>query len=40
VIWMGTDGTSPDLKAGDTVDVEIRGIGALRNSFAAAEPHP
>jgi 2-keto-4-pentenoate hydratase/2-oxohepta-3-ene-1,7-dioic acid hydratase in catechol pathway len=40
VIWMGTDGTSPDLKAGDTVDVEIRGIGTLRNSFAAAEPHP
>jgi 2-keto-4-pentenoate hydratase/2-oxohepta-3-ene-1,7-dioic acid hydratase in catechol pathway len=40
VIWMGTDGTSPDLKAGDTVEVEIRGIGILRNPFAAAEPLP
>jgi 2-keto-4-pentenoate hydratase/2-oxohepta-3-ene-1,7-dioic acid hydratase in catechol pathway len=37
---MGTDGTSPDLKAGDTVEVEIRGIGILRNPFAAAEPLP
>jgi 2-keto-4-pentenoate hydratase/2-oxohepta-3-ene-1,7-dioic acid hydratase in catechol pathway len=38
VIWMGTDGTSPDLKAGDTVEVEISGIGTLRNPFVAAEP--
>jgi 2-keto-4-pentenoate hydratase/2-oxohepta-3-ene-1,7-dioic acid hydratase in catechol pathway len=36
VIWMGTDGTSPDLKAGDVVEVEITGIGALRNPFVAA----
>ena len=35
VIWMGTDGTSPDLKAGDTVEVEITGIGTLRNAFVA-----
>jgi len=35
VIWMGTDGTSPDLKAGDTVEVEIAGIGTLRNPFVA-----
>jgi 2-keto-4-pentenoate hydratase/2-oxohepta-3-ene-1,7-dioic acid hydratase in catechol pathway len=34
---MGTDGTSPDLKAGDTVEVEIRGIGSLRNPFVAAD---
>jgi len=34
-IWMGTDGTSPDLKAGDTVEVEITGIGTLRNPFVA-----
>ena len=33
VIWMGTDGTSPDLKAGDVVEVEITGIGTLRNRF-------
>jgi 2-keto-4-pentenoate hydratase/2-oxohepta-3-ene-1,7-dioic acid hydratase in catechol pathway len=34
VVWMGTDGASPDLKSGDVVDVEITGIGALRNPFA------
>jgi len=31
ILWMGTDGTSPDLKAGDSVEVEITGIGTLRN---------
>ena len=31
ILWMGTDGTSPDLKAGDTVEVEITGLGILRN---------
>ena len=36
MIWMGTDGTSPDLKPGDTVEVEITGIGTLRNPFIAA----
>jgi 2-keto-4-pentenoate hydratase/2-oxohepta-3-ene-1,7-dioic acid hydratase in catechol pathway len=36
VIWMGTDGVSPDLKSGDVVDVEITGIGHLRNVFVAA----
>jgi 2-keto-4-pentenoate hydratase/2-oxohepta-3-ene-1,7-dioic acid hydratase in catechol pathway len=35
VIWMGTDGSSPDLKAGDVVDVEITGIGTLHNTFVA-----
>ena len=35
VIWMGTDGTSPDLKAGDVVEIEITGIGTLRNKFVA-----
>src|SRR5438270_13654450 len=33
VIWMGTDGASPDLKAGDVGEVEITGIGTLRNRF-------
>ncbi len=37
IIWMGTDGTSPDLQPGDTVEVEIGGIGVLRNPFVAAE---
>jgi 2-keto-4-pentenoate hydratase/2-oxohepta-3-ene-1,7-dioic acid hydratase in catechol pathway len=36
VIWMGTDGASPNLKAGDVVEVEITGIGVLRNPFVAA----
>jgi 2-keto-4-pentenoate hydratase/2-oxohepta-3-ene-1,7-dioic acid hydratase in catechol pathway len=39
MIWMGTDGTSPDLKAGDVVEVEIAGIGTLRNPFVSADAH-
>jgi 2-keto-4-pentenoate hydratase/2-oxohepta-3-ene-1,7-dioic acid hydratase in catechol pathway len=35
VIWMGTDGTSPNLKPGDVVEVEISGIGVLKNTFRA-----
>ena len=35
MIWMGTDGTSPDLKAGDVVEVEITGLGTLRNRSSA-----
>ncbi|HEY5208960.1 MAG TPA: fumarylacetoacetate hydrolase family protein [Stellaceae bacterium] len=35
VMWMGTDGVSPDLKAGDLVEIEITGIGTLRNRFVA-----
>ncbi|MGI9521321.1 MAG: fumarylacetoacetate hydrolase family protein [Hyphomicrobiaceae bacterium] len=31
MIWMGTDGTSPNLRSGDRVDVEITGIGSLSN---------
>ena len=33
VVWMGTDGASPDLASGDVVEVEITGIGALANPF-------
>jgi 2-keto-4-pentenoate hydratase/2-oxohepta-3-ene-1,7-dioic acid hydratase in catechol pathway len=33
VIWLGTDGVSPDLKHGDVVDIEITGLGNLRNTF-------
>jgi 2-keto-4-pentenoate hydratase/2-oxohepta-3-ene-1,7-dioic acid hydratase in catechol pathway len=36
VIWMGTDGSSPNLRAGDVVEVEITGIGVLCNPFVAA----
>jgi 2-keto-4-pentenoate hydratase/2-oxohepta-3-ene-1,7-dioic acid hydratase in catechol pathway len=35
VIWMGTDGTSPDLKAGDVVEIDLTGIGTLRNHFVS-----
>lgn len=31
MIWMGTDGESPNLTAGDVVEVEISGIGVLHN---------
>jgi 2-keto-4-pentenoate hydratase/2-oxohepta-3-ene-1,7-dioic acid hydratase in catechol pathway len=37
VIWMGTDGTSPDLVHGDVVEVELTGLGVLRNRFVRAE---
>jgi 2-keto-4-pentenoate hydratase/2-oxohepta-3-ene-1,7-dioic acid hydratase in catechol pathway len=36
VMWMGTDGTSPDLVHGDVVEIELTGIGTLRNPFARA----
>ena len=35
MLWMGTDGSSPNLKAGDVVEVEITGIGTLRNPLTA-----
>ncbi|MGH6680920.1 MAG: fumarylacetoacetate hydrolase family protein, partial [Bradyrhizobium sp.] len=38
VIWMGTDGASPDLKDGDVVEIEITGIGTLRNRFVREKP--
>ena len=33
VFWMGTDGTSPNIKDGDTVEIEITGLGKLSNKF-------
>jgi len=33
IVWMGTDGTSPNLQSGDVVEIEIAGIGVLRNPF-------
>lgn len=33
MIWMGTDGVSPDLRHGDVVEIDITGIGTLRNRF-------
>jgi 2-keto-4-pentenoate hydratase/2-oxohepta-3-ene-1,7-dioic acid hydratase in catechol pathway len=31
VLWMGTDGLTENMKDGDVVEVEISGIGVLRN---------
>ena len=36
VIWMGTDGHSPNLKHGDMVEVEITGLGVLKNRVVRA----
>jgi len=36
VLWMGTDGTSPNLKHGDVVEIDITGLGTLRNRFVRA----
>jgi 2-keto-4-pentenoate hydratase/2-oxohepta-3-ene-1,7-dioic acid hydratase in catechol pathway len=36
VIYTGTPGSTRPMKPGDTVDVEISGIGTLRNKIAAA----
>ena len=38
VIWMGTDGTSPNLKPGDVVEIDLTGIGTLRNPFVSEGP--
>ncbi len=31
VVWMGTEGVGPNLDHGDTVEIEITGIGTLSN---------
>ena len=36
IIWMGTDGDPRNMKAGDVCEVEITGIGTLRNPVVAA----
>ena len=33
VIWMGTHGVPTNMKIGDTVEIEISGVGTLRNSI-------
>ncbi len=38
VIWMGTDGPTQNLKDGDSVQVSVTGIGALRNPVSREEP--
>jgi 2-keto-4-pentenoate hydratase/2-oxohepta-3-ene-1,7-dioic acid hydratase in catechol pathway len=31
MVWMGTEGATADMKHGDTCEIEITGIGTLRN---------
>jgi len=35
VIFTGTPGTTQAMKAGDTYEVEIEGVGVLRNTVVA-----
>ena len=35
VVWLGTDELPQRLKAGDTIEIEIGGIGVLRNRVVA-----
>jgi 2-keto-4-pentenoate hydratase/2-oxohepta-3-ene-1,7-dioic acid hydratase in catechol pathway len=37
VVWMGTDGSPRNMKPGDVCEVEITGIGTLRNRVVAEE---
>src|SRR5437763_7621634 len=35
VVWLGTDEVPQNLLAGDVIEIEINGIGVLRNRVAA-----
>jgi 2-keto-4-pentenoate hydratase/2-oxohepta-3-ene-1,7-dioic acid hydratase in catechol pathway len=35
VLWMGTEGADGDMVPGDVIEVEISGIGTLRNHVVA-----
>lgn len=37
VLWMGTQGADGDMVPGDVSEVEISGIGILRNYLVAEE---
>lgn len=36
MIWMGTEGKGEDLKAGDVIEIDITGLGTLRNPVTRA----
>ena len=40
VIYTGTPGATKAMKAGDVVEIEIEGIGILRNRVVASSPSP
>jgi 2-keto-4-pentenoate hydratase/2-oxohepta-3-ene-1,7-dioic acid hydratase in catechol pathway len=35
VMWFGTEGKQENMKPGDVVEIEITGIGVLRNQVVA-----
>jgi len=37
VIWMGSEGESSNMKVGDIIEIEITGIGVLRNTLIAGK---
>ena len=37
VLWMGTEGADGDMVPGDVIEVEISGIGTLRNPIVAEQ---
>jgi 2-keto-4-pentenoate hydratase/2-oxohepta-3-ene-1,7-dioic acid hydratase in catechol pathway len=36
VVWLGTDDKPRNMKPGDSIDIEITGIGTLSNTVVAA----
>ena len=36
VVWLGSEGATPNMQHGDSVEIEISGIGTLRNNVADA----
>ena len=37
VVWLGTDEVPQSLHAGDVIEIEISGIGVLRNRVVAED---
>ncbi|MGD2154276.1 MAG: fumarylacetoacetate hydrolase family protein, partial [Gemmatimonadales bacterium] len=37
LIFTGTPGTTEAMRAGDVVEVEVEGVGVLRNTVAASD---
>ena len=37
VVWLGTDEVPQNLHAGDVIEIEISGIGVLRNRVVAED---
>lgn len=37
VVWLGADGATPNMRPGDVVEIEVSGIGTLRNPVVAEQ---